>query len=223
MKARLFSDRPPDPRTVGPLVLGAIALMQCLAAGTSFATVVNFDASTCGAPPAGWTAGKTGKGGPNWSVEQSPGAPSGPNVLQQSGDATYPVCILNGTHLRDGFVEVKFKTVSGREDQAGGVLWRALDADNYYVARANALEDNVAIYYTVAGKRSEKKRADIKVAPGIWHTLRVDFEANRFRVTFDGKPALEWQDATFRGPGAVGVWTKADSHTLFDDFTYEAK
>jgi hypothetical protein len=103
------------------------------------------------------------------------------------------------------------------------VVWRARDADNYYVARANALENNVTLYHTIKGRRSEKKRAEMKVAPGAWHTLRVDFEGTRFRVTLDGQPALEWQDATFLDAGAVGVWTKADSHTLFDDFTYEGK
>jgi DNA-binding beta-propeller fold protein YncE len=142
-------------------------------------------------------------------------------VLQQSGEATYPVCILNKVRIANGFVAVKFKTVSGREDQAAGLVWRARDTDNYYIARANALEDNVTIYTTIAGNRTEKKRAEIKVSPGVWHTLRVDFEGKQFSVAFDGKPALGWQDETFSDAGAVGVWTKADSRTLFDDFTYE--
>jgi hypothetical protein len=150
-------------------------------------------------------------------------APSKPNVLKQAGEATYPVCIKQDTNLKDGFVEVKFKPISGKEDQAGGVIWRCQDADNYYIARANALEDNVTIYHTVKGKRTEKKRVDAKVAPNQWHTLRVDFQGNHFVVTFDGNKALEWDDDTFKDPGKVGVWTKADSVTLFDDFGYGAK
>ena len=127
------------------------------------------------------------------------------------------------TSVQDGFVEVKFKPISGREDQAGGVVWRLKDANNYYIARANALEDNVTIYYTVNGRRTEKKRASMKVASNQWHTLRVDFQGRHFTVTYDGKKALEWDDDTFKDAGKVGVWTKADSVTLFDDFAYGTK
>lgn len=118
---------------------------------------------------------------------------------------------------------MKFKPISGGEDQAGGLVWRLKDANNYYVARANALEDNVTIYYTVNGRRTEKKRAQMKVASRQWHTLRVDFQGRHFTVTYDGKTALAWDDDTFKDAGKVGVWTKADSVTLFDDFTYGAR
>ena len=127
------------------------------------------------------------------------------------------------TSVQNGFVEVKFKPISGKEDQAGGVVWRAKDANNYYIARANALEDNVTIYHTIDGRRTEKKRTNMKVATNQWHTLRVDFEGNRFTVTYDGKKAIEWTDDTFKDAGKVGLWTKADSVTLFDDFNYGAK
>ena len=199
--------------------------MTSLTTGTIFADTVHFDDLQTGAPPPGWTATKTGKGDPKWEVVPDDSAPSKPNVLKQSGTATYPVCIKDDTSLKDGFVEVKFKPISGTEDQAGGVIWRCKDADNYYIARANALEDNVTIYHTVKGKRSEKKRINTKVAPNQWHTLRVDFKDNYFTVTFDGKQAFGWKDATFKDAGKVGLWTKADSTTLFDDFTYgpEAK
>ncbi|MBI3416552.1 MAG: hypothetical protein HY043_14750 [Verrucomicrobia bacterium] len=181
---------------------------------------VNFDDAKPGAAPPGWTTTKTGKGEPKWTVAKDDTAPSKPNVLKQSGEATYPVCIKDDTSLKDGFVEVKFKPVSGKEDQAGGVIWRAKDADNYYIARANALEDNVTIYHTIKGKRTEKKRVSLKVAGNQWHTLRVEFAGSHFKVALDGKPALEWDDATFKDAGMVGVWTKADSVTLFDDFSY---
>jgi hypothetical protein len=184
---------------------------------------VNFDNGTVGQPPQGWTATKTGSGVAKWTIEKDDTAPSKPNVLKQSGVATYPVCFKNDTSLKDGFVEVKFKPISGKEDQAGGVVWRLKDANNYYIARANALEDNVTIYHTINGSRTEKKRASMKVASNAWHTLRVDFQGNHFTVTCDGKKAIEWDDETFKDAGKVGVWTKADSVTLFDDFTYGAR
>src|SRR2546430_15182490 len=148
---------------------------------------------------------------------------SKPNVLKQSGQATFPVCFKNGTSIKDGFVDVKFKPIAGNEDQAGGVIWRPQDATNYDIARANALESNVTIYHSVKGKRTEKKRTNMKVASGQWHTLHVAFNGNHFTVTFDGKNAVEWDDDTFKNPGKVGVWTKADSVTAFDDFSYASK
>ena len=191
--------------------------------GMALADTVNFDTFKIGEPPPGWIATKTGTGPAKWSVEKDDTAPSKPNVLKQSGQATYPVCIKEDTNLKDGFVEVKFKPVSGKEDEAGGLIWRARDSNNYYVARANALEDNVTIYDTVNGRRTERKRAAMKVAPNQWHTLRIDFQGSHFTVTFDGKKALEWDDQTFKDSGKVGVWTKADSVTLFDDFSYGGK
>ena len=147
-------------------------------------------------------------------------APSQPNVLKQSGEATYPVALKDDTAIKDGFVEVKFKPLSGKEDQVGGLIWRARDTNNYYVARANALESNVTIYHTVNGRRTERKRASAKVTANQWHTLRLDFQGNRFTVVLDGQKAIDWVDDTFKEAGKVGVWTKADSVTLFDDFTY---
>src|SRR6266853_1276645 len=199
-----------------------LALMSSLTHSIALADTVNFDDLKTGAPPPGWTDTKTGKGNAKWEVVADDSAPSKPNVLKQSGVATYPVCIKDDASLKDGYVEVKFKPLSGKEDQAGGVVWRAKDSDNYYIARANALEDNVCIYHTIKGKRTEKKRTDMKVASSQWHTLRVDFKDNYFVVTFDGKKAIEWDDDTFKDAGEVGVWTKADSVTLFDDFSYGA-
>src|SRR5215203_4967935 len=181
---------------------------------------VNFDKTEVGKPPGGWTATQTGTGQAQWAVVQDDSAPSKPNVLKQSGQATYPVCLKDDTSLRDGFVEVKFKAISGREDQAAGLVWRARDTNNYYVARANALENNVTIYHTIEGRRTEKKRVNVKVATNQWHTLRVEFHGVHFIVFADGQKALEWDDQTFTQPGKVGVWTKADSVTLFDDFSY---
>jgi hypothetical protein len=184
---------------------------------------INFDKAEAGRPPAGWSATQTGSGQAKWAVVADDTAPSKPNVLKQSGQATYPVCIKDDASVKDGFVEVKFKPISGREDQAGGVMWRVRDASNYYVARANALENNVTIYDTVNGRRTERKRARMTVAASQWHTLRVDFQGDRFTVTLDGKATLDWSDDTFKDAGKVGLWTKADSVTLFDDFSYGTK
>ena len=194
-----------------------------MATALAAAETVNFDDMRVGAVPSGWTATQTGSGTAKWSVEKDNSAPSKPNVLKQSGQATFPVCFKNDTNIKDGFVEVKFKPIAGKEDQAGGVIWRLQDANNYYIARANALENNVTIYHTIKGKRTEKKRTNVKVSSGTWHTLRVDFSGNHFTVTFDGKKALEWEDGTFQNAGKVGVWTKADSVTEFDDFTCGSK
>src|SRR5256884_7546601 len=128
-----------------------------MATAVAIAETVNFDDMKTGAPPPGWTATQTGSGTAKWTVERDDSAPSKPNVLKQSGQATFPVCIKDDTSLKDGFVEVKFKPVSGKEDQAGGVIWRCKDKDHYYISRANALENNVASYYTINGKRTEKK------------------------------------------------------------------
>ena len=187
------------------------------------ADTVNFDNSKVGAAPPGWTATQTGSGSAKWSVEKDDSAPSQPNVLKQSGEATFPVCFKNDTSLKDGFVEVKFKPLAGKEDQAGGVIWRVQDANNYYIARANALEDNVTIYHTINGKRVAFKSINTKVTSAVWHTLRVEFAGNKFTVIFDGSKVIEATDDSFTNAGKVGVWTKADSVTLFDNFVYGAR
>jgi hypothetical protein len=194
-----------------------------LICASGLANTIDFDDLPVGIPPRGWMASQTGKGEAKWIVVADDTAPSKPNVLKQSGTATYPVCLKEDTRLKDGFVEVKFKAIAGKEDRAAGVTWRCLDINNYYVARANALEDNITIYHTINGRRTEKKRVPHKVSSDQWHFLCVDFEGSHFVVSFDGKEVLDWDDNTFKAPGKVGVWTKADSVTLFDDFSYGAK
>jgi hypothetical protein len=192
------------------------------------AATIHFDNEQPGEAPPGWTATQTGSGQANWAIVAEASAPSQPHVLKQSGVATYPVCLRDDALLQDGFVEVKFKPVSGKEDQAGGVVWRAKDADNYYLCRANALENNVTLYKTVAGRRTALDivgrkggyGVKTKVASGRWHTLRVEFGGVRFTASFDGKTMFEVEDGTFADAGKIGLWTKADSVTLFDDFSY---
>ena len=199
-------------------------LMTCV----GLAETVNFDNADVGKLPANWTGTETGEGEPKWAVVADDSAPSKPNVLKQSGEATYPVCIKEDTSIKDGYVEVKFKPVSGKEDQAGGIIWRCKDADNYYITRANANEDNVVLYKTVKGKRTSLDIAGRKggygvkapVPSGKWHTLRVEFAGNKSTVIFNGQKLFNVEDDTFTEAGKVGLWTKADSVTLFDDFNY---
>jgi len=196
-----------------PAALAAIAM-------TARAETIDFDKDAAGKAPPGWTSGVTGKGTPRWTVEADASAPTPPNVLKQSGSGTFPWCVRKDAQLEDGFVEVKFKALSGREDQAGGVVWRWKDGDNYYIARANALENNVSLYHTENGRRKTIKYVDAPVAGNQWHTLRAEFHGTHIRVMLDGKPYIELDDPQLKGAGAVGVWTKADSVTSFDDFSY---
>ena len=208
--------------------LGLISTFALVAAmTTTHAETLSFDRDAIGALPAGWRAGVTGRGSPGrgspkWSVVADASAPSRPNVLKQSGSGTFPWCVKPDASLADGRVEVKFKPLSGREDQAGGLVWRWKDGDNYYVARANALENNVSLYYTENGRRNTIKYVDAPVPGNVWHALRVEFAGKFIRVMLDGKTYIETDDAHIAGAGAVGVWTKADSVTLFDDFSYGA-
>jgi hypothetical protein len=181
--------------------------------------------------PPGWLAQITGAGEPKWSIEKDDSTPSGHLVLKQAAwtpKPSFPLCVKPDVSLRDGFAQVKFKPISGTNDQAGGLVWRYRDTNNYYVVRANALEDNVVLYKVEQGKR---KALDIvgrvggygvkeKVPAQQWSTLRAQFEGTRFRVFLNGKEIFAVEDATFPEAGAVGLWTKADSVTLFDDFRY---
>ena len=171
-------------------------------------------------PESAWVCGVTGSGTPRWSLEHEPDAPSGRPVLKQSGRGTFPWCVNRKLSAVDGVVEVRFKPVAGKEDQAGGVVWRWKDRDHYYVARANALEGNVSLYYTEGGSRKTIKYVDAPVPRNTWHTLRVEYSGVHIRVLLDGATRIELDDSHIAGAGAVGVWTKADSVTLFDDFRH---
>jgi hypothetical protein len=189
---------------------------------------ISFATSQIGAAPEGWTATLTGSGDPKWTVESDETAPSKSKVLKQSGRATFPLLLKNDSNIKDGFIEVKFKAVAGSQDRAAGIVWRARDANNYYVLRANALEDNVVLYKTVNGVRSALDIVGRKGGYGVeervpantWHSLRVDFKAARFTASFNGKQLFEVEDSTFPASGKVGLWTKADSATLFDEVVF---
>lgn len=200
----------------------ALFAVFSIALGDSMAETVNFDSYASGPLPAEWACGVTGSGNSRWTVEADPDAPTKPNVVKQSAVGDFPWCALKGISLADGYVAVKFKALSGRRDQAGGVVWRWKDGNNYYVARANALEGNVSLYYTEDGKRRTIKYVDAPVPRNVWHTLRVEFSGTKIKVALNGKTYIELDDSHIAGVGAVGLWTKADSVTVFDDFSYGA-
>ncbi len=188
----------------------------------AYAEAVGFDHHTPGAvvPGLAWEAGVTGAGNARWEIRRDESAPSAPNVLQQSGIGDFPWIVRRGTLIEDGFVEVKFKAMAGKKDQAAGVVWRWKNGDKYYVARANALENNVSLYYTENGRRKTLRYVDAPVPAKTWHTLRVEFSGRRVVVMLNGKTYIDLEDGHIGGLGRVGMWTKADSVTAFDDFTY---
>jgi hypothetical protein len=192
------------------------------AAMETYAQTENFDSTPTGALPNAWKTGVTGSGAASWAVSPDSSAPSPPNVILQKGKGAFPWAVWEVVAMTDGFVEVKFKALSGKEDQAGGVMWRWKDGNNYYVARANALENNVSLYYTTNGRRNTIKYVNAPVPLNTWHTLRVEFAGSAIKVMLNGKTYIEEKDTHITGSGAVGLWTKADSVTSFDDFSYAA-
>ncbi len=171
-------------------------------------------------PPAGFSFARTGSGRPGkWVVKTDATAPRGDHVLVQvdtdDTDYRFPVAVAEAPLLKDVRVEVRCKPVAGKTDQACGLVARYRDADNYYIARANALEDNVRLYRVVKGERHQLASWSGKVAADVWHELGLEVRVDALRVYWEGKPILEARDDTFTGPGKVGVWTKADSVTHF--------
>ena len=211
-------------------ILIAAALLCSVEVRAMAESTVTFEADAVGAAPNGWTATKTGRGDPRWTIEQDQTAPSKSKIVKQSGTATYPLLLNDNTQIQDGFIELMFKAIAGSEDRAAGIVWRARDANNYYVVRANALEDNVVLYKTVEGVRSALDIVGQKGGYGVavsvpaneWLKLRVEFEGSRFRILYNGQQLFEVEDLTFRDAGKIGLWTKADSVTLFDAVTYGA-
>lgn len=210
------------------MVLGSIGVA---------AQTVTFDRQPQGPTGKDWTVVMTHEGGaPKWEIIADPSAPSKPNVIAQtSTDNTsgrFPLAIYEKALFIDGSVSVRFKAVSGERDQAAGIVWRYKDPDNYYIVRANALEDNVVLYKVEGGKRislepkgtpSKTYGVKHKVPKQTWSTLKVDFDGARFSVFCDGAKVMEVEDTTFPSAGKTGLWTKADSVTYFDDFHIEKR
>jgi len=199
------------------------------ASGTTIdAKAWSFDTDKAEAAPAGFSFGRTGSGKEGrWLVQPAPDAPTKPNVLVQTdADATdvrFPIAVVEAPSFKDVKLSVSCKPISGNVDQACGLVWRYKDAKNYYVTRANALEDNVRLYHVKDGNRVQFASWSGKVATKKWHRLAVDAKGDRFVVHFDDQKVLDAKDSTFGDAGKIGVWTKADSITQFDDLQATAE
>jgi len=204
------------------VVLGALS--SCLTSGASEldgTSTIDFDAMTIGSSPAGFSGALTGPGTPgDWVVREDPTIAGGRVLAQESRDTTddrYPLCVLDGWFARDVRVAARFRAVDGTVDRAAGLVVRYRGPGDYYLVRANALEDNVRLYRVVGGRRTQFAGADVEVSAGEWHALRLDACGGRFAVAFDGAPLFTAEDDTWIGSGRIGLWTKADSVTWFDD------
>jgi hypothetical protein len=188
----------------------------------------SFDKDVVGKLPAKFHDALTGQGAKGqWAVRADSSAPSQPNMLAQTStekaDYRFPLAIADEGSFKDLDISVKFKAVSGDVDRAAGIVFRLADANNYYVVRANALENNYRLYHVIKGRRVQFAGANFKVASGEWHELRVECVGNHIICYYDGEKKIDATDETFKEAGKVGLWTKADSVTYFDDLRVTAK
>jgi hypothetical protein len=186
-----------------------------------------FDGDAVGSPPGGFEFARTGQGSQGkWIVRADPEKPDRRVLVQESADPTdyrFPLAIVKEGIWKDVTLSVRARPVSGKVDQGFGLVWRYQNADNYYVTRCNADEDNCRIYHVVKGRRVQFQGHDGKVATNAWHALKLEAAGDHFTVWFDGQKVLDAKDGTFAGAGKVGLWTKADSVIQFDDFTIEGR
>ena len=219
-------------KTVRAACIAAELVLVLSAEGRAQGMKIDFEDSTPGSPPTGFSTAVTHGGEPGrFVVEEDEGNRV---VVQRSTDRTngrFPLCVFDGFSASDVAVSVRIKPILGEVDRAGGLVFRYRDQDNYYLVRANALEGNVVPYKVERGKRSDLKPSGsglftygkkTDVPSGQWSVLRVEARGNRFSVSFAGKALFEVEDDTFAGAGKVGLWTKADSVTAFDDLAIES-
>ncbi len=184
-----------------------------------------FDNDAVGGIPARWSIAETNpdKALAAWKVIADPTAPSKPNVLAlaktENVKHTYNLAIADRTFFKDLDLSVSLKGVSGKEDQGGGPIWRCIDENNYYICRINPLETNFRVYKVVNAKRTQLQSAEVLTRTGQWYTLRVVMIGSHIECYLDGEKRLDVTDDTFMGAGKVGLWTKADAVTSFDDLT----
>jgi hypothetical protein len=177
--------------------------------------------------PLGFTEALTGQGEPvNWQVLEDPSAPAQRVITETSRDTAdyrFPLCVWDNLQAKDVKVTIRFKSVDGSVDQAGGIVVRLQDADNYYVARANALENNVRLYKVVGGVRRQIAGKSVPVLNAVWHTMELRSDGEELEVSFNGASLIQIRDETFAGAGKVGIWTKADSLTHFAEIDIESR
>ena len=215
------------------ILIGAAIVMLCtVALQVTFADeeegrVWSFDKDAVGSVPGGWEVTETaGRGTPaTWEVVADTTAPSSLNVIaitaNKNSGRTYSLLIAKDRSYRDLEIYVMVKAIKGEEDQGGGPIWRAKDADNYYIARWNPLEDNFRVYVVKDGRRKQLGSASVKADSKVWHKIEIEHEGNRIEGEFDGKKLIDLEDSTFPEAGMVGLWTKADAATAFDDLEVE--
>jgi hypothetical protein len=182
---------------------------------------IKFSKDQLGAAPKGWTVTQTNKGkGSVWKVVADATAPSksGHAVAQtaESPTAVFNLCVHDKARFKDLDFKASFKAVKGDGDQGGGLVWRYKDANNYYVARINPLEDNYRLYKVVNGKRMQLEGVKVKVPAGEWHVIQIKHVGDTIECYLDGKKLMTAKDDEFKEAGAVGLWTKADAQTYFD-------
>jgi hypothetical protein len=198
----------------------AIACAGLLAFAQTGVTMIPIETMTVGAPPSEFNFARTGQGSVGaWSVVTDATGAGGRAIEQTETDATdyrFPLAVYRPLLVRDVDVTLRFKAVEGKVDRAGGIAVRLSDTDNYYVVRANALEDNVRFYRVVQGRREQLEGADLKVTANEWHQLGLRVVGDRFAISFDGRALFTASDKTFAEPGRIALWTKADSVTRFD-------
>jgi hypothetical protein len=208
-------------------VLAAICFAAIAMADEKSAVTFNFDADKPGEPPKGFEFARTGQGAEGkWVVRADKNSPSNRVLVQESADSTdyrFPLAVAKEGSFKDVTLSVRARPVSGEVDQGFGLVRRYKDANNYYITRCNADEDNCTIYHAVGGSRRAFQNKSIKVAKNTWHTLKVEAAGDHFVVWFDGKKVLDATDDTFKDAGRVGLWTKADSVIQFDDLTITPK
>jgi len=233
-------------KSLGPIITIVMVLNICAAvAGSSpgvtgdvslapsdkqvvYSTMWVFDRHQTATLPSYWTTEGTNQRGPvaTWTVQADTTAPSPPNVLaltdtHEGWGGTFNLCWTDQVTFQDCVITVKVKSGTGREDQGGGVIWRVQDEDNYYITRWNPLEDNFRLYTVKDGSRKTLESARIKVDPSQWHTIRIEHKGDEIRCYLDGEALQVVHDDTFPGGGGVGLWTKADAVTSFDDLVVE--
>ena len=186
---------------------------------------MTFDRDKVGSIPTDWKVAETrGKGTPaTWQVSKDPAAPSPANTVaitaNKNRGSTYNLLIAQKTSFKDLNIKVMVKAITGKQDQGGGPIWRAKDADNYYIARWNPLEDNFRVYYVKGGRRIQIATADVKLDPKAWHEIEINHRGTKITASLDGKKMIDLEDSTYSEAGMVGLWTKADAATAFDNLT----
>jgi Domain of Unknown Function (DUF1080) len=208
------------------LVIVLCLVCAAAAPGQDEGKKFTFEGAKAGTLPKGWKTEKTGKGtGGDWKIVEDKDADGGLALAQTKADkkALFNICVNQGTTYKDIDLTVKFKAIAGETDQGGGPVWRFQDANNYYVARMNPLEDNFRFYKVVAGKRIELASADVEAKAGIWHTIRIVHKGDHIECYLNGKKHVDFKDATFQDAGKIGVWSKADAQTRFAGLIVKGK